>query len=108
MQLCPICGSDRDKDISSAKRVLHAAGVSCVDHNPGGIGILMHDGSRLHLMGECNACDEREILRFVKKVGCRKKLSTGQYWSFCGETDMGQTEPALCVECGGEFRLAES
>lgn len=37
---------------------------------------------------------------------CRRKLAPGQYWAFCGETDMGQGEPALCKECGGEFTLA--
>lgn len=38
--------------------------------------------------------------------GCRKSLAPGQYWRFCGETDMGQTAPALCTECGGELKLA--
>lgn len=38
---------------------------------------------------------------------CEKRLAPGQYWGFCGETDMGQTEPALCTECGGEYKLAE-
>ena len=42
-----------------------------------------------------------------KPQPCRKKLAPGQWWSFCGETDMGQTAPALCTECGGEDRLAE-
>jgi hypothetical protein len=37
--------------------------------------------------------------------GCKRKLAAGQYWSFCGETDMGQSLPALCTECGGEFKL---
>jgi hypothetical protein len=31
--------------------------------------------------------------------GCGKKLAAGQFWSYCGETDMGQTAPALCEEC---------
>lgn len=38
--------------------------------------------------------------------GCGKPLKRGQWWQFCGETDMGQTAPALCTECGGEFILA--
>lgn len=38
--------------------------------------------------------------------GCKKRLAPGQHWAFCGETDMGQTAPALCTECGGEYRLA--
>lgn len=39
--------------------------------------------------------------------GCKKKLAPGQWFTRCGETDMGQTAPALCTECGGEYRLAE-
>lgn len=35
--------------------------------------------------------------------GCGARLAPGQHWAFCGETDMGQTEPALCTACGGEF-----
>lgn len=38
--------------------------------------------------------------------GCRAKLAPGQHWTFCGETDMGQTEPALCERCGGSFKPA--
>ncbi len=40
--------------------------------------------------------------------GCGSKLSTGQYWGFCGETDMGQSVPALCTECGGTLKLASN
>ena len=40
-------------------------------------------------------------------MSCRKALAPGQYWSFCGETDMGQTLPALCTDCGGSFKLAD-
>lgn len=42
------------------------------------------------------------------KSGCRRKLASGQWFAFCGETDMGQTEPALCVGCGGDMRLADA
>jgi hypothetical protein len=38
--------------------------------------------------------------------GCRARLAPGQHWSFCGETDMGQTLPALCTNCGGSFTPA--
>lgn len=41
-------------------------------------------------------------------AGCKRKLAEGQWWSFCGEADMGQSLPALCKECGGEYVLAES
>ena len=39
--------------------------------------------------------------------GCGKQLAKGQWWGFCGETDMGQTLPALCTECGGHHILAD-
>lgn len=47
----------------------------------------------------------QELADNAKKDGCGKKLESGQWWSFCGETDMGQSLPALCIECGGEFKL---
>lgn len=37
--------------------------------------------------------------------GCGKTLEPGQWWNFCGETDMGQTTPVLCTECGGDLKL---
>lgn len=39
--------------------------------------------------------------------GCRQPLAEGQWWNFCGETDMGQTAPALCTECGGVYEREE-
>ena len=40
--------------------------------------------------------------------GCKRKLEEGQYFWWCGETDMGQSMPALCTECGGNFKLAKN
>jgi hypothetical protein len=37
--------------------------------------------------------------------GCGEPLAKGQYWQFCGETDMGQTAPVLCEACGGNLKL---
>lgn len=39
-------------------------------------------------------------------MNCGKILEAGQWWHFCGETDMGQTLPVQCTECGGEYKLA--
>jgi DNA-directed RNA polymerase subunit RPC12/RpoP len=36
---------------------------------------------------------------------CGKLLAPGQWWHFCGETDMGQTLPVKCTACGGEYKL---
>jgi len=37
--------------------------------------------------------------------GCKRILKEGQWWTWCGETDMGQTGPALCTECGGDLEF---
>ena len=41
-------------------------------------------------------------------LGCGKRFAPGQWWGYCGETDMGQSAPALCTECGGEYRLDDA
>ena len=40
----------------------------------------------------------------IKKTGCGYSLIGGQYFTYCGETDMGQSKPALCTNCGGSFK----
>ena len=40
-------------------------------------------------------------------MSCGRKLAPGQWWTYCGETDMGQTDPALCTECGGSYKIEE-
>lgn len=38
--------------------------------------------------------------------GCGRQLAPGNWWNYCGETDMGQTAPAICEECSpGGFPL---
>jgi hypothetical protein len=37
---------------------------------------------------------------------CGKLLAPGQWWHFCGETDMGQTLPIKCTNCGGKYKLS--
>ena len=44
----------------------------------------------------------------IPKTGCGSVLKKGQWFRFCGETDMGQTAPALCAYCGGEYFLGET
>lgn len=39
-------------------------------------------------------------------MSCGRKLADSEWFKFCGETDMGQTMPALCTECGGSYLLA--
>lgn len=45
-----------------------------------------------------------EVQEKAKASGCGAPLAEGQWWSFCGETDMGQSLPALCTVCGGKFK----
>lgn len=53
--------------------------------------------------------DDKECNRLIRSYwhlrvnGCGVKLKEGQWWRYCGETDMGQTIPNLCKECGGEY-----
>lgn len=49
----------------------------------------------------------RMLGAFSRADGCGRGLALGQHWVFCGETDMGQTLPVLCTECGGQFQLRE-
>lgn len=48
-------------------------------------------------------------VELLKLRGCGKRLAAGQWWSFCGETDMGQTTPARCEKCDPEngFKLRQ-
>lgn len=62
---CPICGGDMAKNMDSARRILTAAGFRGGVRDPGGVQINMANGSSFRVSGECNACDERVILRFV-------------------------------------------
>lgn len=42
---------------------------------------------------------DAEFRPVVRHKPCGRRLAAGQHWQFCGETDMGQTAPALCHEC---------
>lgn len=61
-------------------------------------------GDRVTMPDELPNLDEFYQVRNTPGA-CGRLLAPGQYWVFCGETDMGQTGPALCTQCGGEFRL---
>lgn len=41
----------------------------------------------------------------AKKSPCGRFFAPGQWWLRCGDTDMGRSLPALCTECGGDFKL---
>ena len=46
-----------------------------------------------------------DVLSNPPKGTCGKKLEDGQYWRYCGESDMGQTSPVHCENCGGSLKL---
>lgn len=37
-----------------------------------------------------------------REPGCGRSI-VDSWWHYCGETDMGQSAPALCTSCGGTF-----
>jgi hypothetical protein len=91
----------------------HLGDITVYEH-PDGVRLekgLKAEGDR-HF---CERCAKILIARLPEIVdppaqpskGCRKSLAVGQWWGYCGETDMGQTRPALCTECGGSYRLEE-
>lgn len=58
------------------------------------------DSARIHELVSKLAENPRQ------RAGCRRPLADGQWWTFCGEADMGHTLPVLCTECGGTMQLA--
>lgn len=50
----------------------------------------------------------RPLHHAVKEIGeamktCGRQLASGQWWTRCGETDMGQTMPVQCVVCEPKY-----
>lgn len=65
MNTCPICGGDRDKDLTEAMRALKEAGKVGGANNPGGYTFEFKDGGTLHVKRQCNACDEAIIRAYI-------------------------------------------
>lgn len=49
--------------------------------------------------------DKGPNLNFPSVATCGKALAGGQWWKWCGETDMGQTIPVQCIECEPKYGL---
>ncbi len=53
--------------------------------------------------------DAERIAAYSRQAGpapkkpCGSPLAAGQWWTFCGETDMGQTAPVLCNVCQPKY-----
>jgi len=64
--------------------------------------------SKQELRNEVKYLREKLARANTNSKGCNRRLASGQWWGYCGETDMGQTGPALCEDCGGTFKLEET
>ena len=73
MNVCPVCGGDRDKDRAEIKRIVRAHGFITEVVNPAGRVLIFRRGwwrkisgkDRLQLGDQCNACDEATIRKFL-------------------------------------------
>lgn len=66
MNVCPVCGGDRNADLSKAREQLHQLKVSYESPNPGGRVIEFMDGRSLQIHDQCNACDAAKIDEFYR------------------------------------------
>ena len=71
MNVCPVCGGDRDKDRAEIKRIVHERGFKFETMNPGGRLLAFKSkfpgfpDKELQLGDQCNACDEATIRKFL-------------------------------------------
>lgn len=64
--------------------------------------------STINIRDKCfDAWQASRAALMPKKKGCGARLAVGQWFCSCGDTDMGQTAPALCTGCGGDYILGE-
>lgn len=88
------------------KEIMFKAGIVAMnaDH-------VVFEKLQLEHFAELVRQDERERLKaegrlkYIMPTGCKKQLAQGQWWHNCGDSDYGSM-PALCTECGGEYKLA--
>lgn len=50
---------------------------------------------------DIDKCCKETKKYFEYKQGCGVEIED-DYWQHCGDTDMGQSAPILCVDCGGD------
>jgi hypothetical protein len=66
MLTCLICGGDMRQDTSEVAQFLQESGCTGTTMGPGGREFQFEDGESLEVGGTCNACDEKEIRRFLE------------------------------------------
>lgn len=63
--VCPVCGEDRNKDMTEIKKLCRDSGLTGEMCNPGGRELIFRD-KRLQVSDMCNACDEKKIREFLE------------------------------------------
>lgn len=67
MIVCPVCGEDRNADLSKIREQLSRYYALVGEHvDPGGRVLVFANGSHLRLDDQCNACDEEKIRDFLR------------------------------------------
>lgn len=62
---CLICGGDMRQDTEEISEILREHGCIGTTSNSGGREFQFADGQELEVGGMCNACDEKEIRKFL-------------------------------------------
>lgn len=67
MLTCLICGGDMQQDTKEVTERLREAGCTGTIVDPGGGRTFQFgDGETIEVAGMCNACDEKEIRKFLE------------------------------------------
>ncbi len=66
MLTCLICGGDMQKDTAEISELLREHGCISTTVDSGGREFQFEDGEPLEVGGTCNACDEKEIRKFLE------------------------------------------
>ena len=63
---CLICGGDMQQDTAEVTELLREHGCISTIRGSDGREFQFKDGERLEVLGMCNACDEKEIRKFLE------------------------------------------
>ena len=66
MNVCPVCGGDRNASMTAAREQAKQLGITGESPNPGGRVLEFKDGRTLQIHDQCNACDSAKIDEFFR------------------------------------------